>query len=287
MPARLQRSLEALLLLLLGILLGSRLWTGQITWYINVRFLPLTLLGTVGLLMMARVRYVDRAEQEAGAESRHHAHSHPRAALKQLGPAAARRPEQAPHPEPAAGGSGLAAAVPESSPKATSTWGLLIFLLPLLIGWAVPHRPLGSDALAHRGFSTAAPLRAAADRSAPSEPDSDERTILDWLRSFELAADPQAQQGLPAEVIGFAYHDPRLGPGQVLLGRFALTCCVADAAAIGLIVEGAGAESTLDNAWYRVRGTIYLTELQGQPIPIIRAEQLEPVPMPEEPYLYN
>jgi putative membrane protein len=73
----------------------------------------------------------------------------------------------------------------------------------------------------------------------------------------------------------------------VLLGRFALTCCVADAMAIGLIVEVDDLGQMVDNAWYRVQGTIHLASLDGQPIPLIRAEQVEEVPMPEQPYLYN
>src|SRR3990172_220993 len=257
MTTRLHRSLQALLLLLLGLFLGSRLWSGQITWYINTRFLPLTLQGTVGLLVLARALYVDREQ-----------------------------PLEALHDDPQGHADGEGK--PHGTPAGATPWGLLVFLLPLIIGLVVPHRPLGSEALANRGFSAIAPLRAGgSDQPLQLALAPTERTILDWIRAFNLAEDPPAEEGLPADVVGFAYHDPRLPAGQVLLGRFALTCCVADAMAIGLIVEGEGLDQMVDNAWYRVQGPIYLATLDGRPIPLIRAEQVQEVPMPEQPYLYN
>ena len=257
MTTRLYRSLQALLLMLLGLFIGSRLWSGQITWYINTRFLPLTLLGTVGLLVLARALFVERGQ-----------------------------PLDALHNDAQDHSDGLGE--PHGPPAGATPWGLLVFLFPLIIGLVVPHRPLGSEALANRGLSAIAPLRAGGSDQplqlalAPSK-----RTILDWIRAFNLAEDPSGEEGLPADVVGFAYHDPRLPAGQVLLGRFALTCCVADAMAIGLVVEGEGVDQMIDNAWYRVQGPIHLASLDGQPIPIILAEQVEEVPMPEQPYLYN
>ena len=259
MTTRLHRSLQALLLMLLGLFIGSRLWSGQITWYINTRFLPLTLLGTVGLLVLARALYVEREQSPDGLHDNALGHAH-------------------------ADGVGE----PHGPPAGATPWGLLVFLLPLVIGLVVPHRPLGSEALANRGLSAIAPMRAGgSDQPLQLALAPTERTILDWIRAFNLAEDPSAEEGLPADVVGFAYHDPRLPAGQVLLGRFALTCCVADAMAIGLIVEGDDLGQMVDNAWYRVQGPIYLTSLDGQPIPLIRAEQVQEVPMPEQPYLYN
>jgi len=259
MTTRLYRSLQALLLLLLGLFIGSRLWSGQITWYINTRFLPLTLLGSIGLLILARALFFERGRPPDGLPDQTQAHADTDREYE-----------------------------PRSAAAGVSPWGLLVFLLPLVIGLVVPHRPLGSEALANRGLSAIAPLRAGGgDQPLQLALAPAERTILDWVRAFNLAEDPSAEEGLPADVVGFAYHDPRLPAGQVLLGRFALTCCVADAMAIGLVVEGQGVDQMIDNAWYRVQGTIHLASLDGQSIPLIRTELVEEVPMPEQPYLYN
>src|SRR3970282_1199753 len=105
MTTRHYRSLQALLRLLLGLFLGSRLWSGQITWYINARFLPLTLLGTVGLLVLARALYADRGQRPETLHDAAHLHG------------------------PADGEGG-----PRRSAAGAVPWGLLVFLLPLVIG---------------------------------------------------------------------------------------------------------------------------------------------------------
>lgn len=137
-------------------------------------------------------------------------------------------------------------------------------------------------------MNVTAPLTAASkDTPLQLEIVSTDRSILDWIRVFAFADDPASYEGQQAEVIGFAYHDPRLATGQVLLGRFTITCCVADATAIALMVESDQADAMVENNWYRVRGPVYQTVIEDQTTPVIRAEQIDEIPTPEQPYLYN
>ena len=253
MTHRLYRSLQALILVFLGLFFMYQIISGRITWYINARFLPLIIVGGIGLLILAQAIRSDRSgeqdhDHDHSAEGEH-AHDH-----------SAHR----------------------------SGWALLLLSIPLLIGVFIPHRPLGTEVLENRGVSVTAPL-SASDAGEPLQLElaPSERSILDWIRIVAISEDPIEFEGQTADVIGFAYRDPRLETGQVLLGRFTLTCCVADAAAIALMVEGAGTEDMIGNLWYHVRGPVYETMLEGQPMPVIQAEQIEEVPMPEEPYLYN
>jgi uncharacterized repeat protein (TIGR03943 family) len=63
-----------------------------------------------------------------------------------------------------------------------------------------------------------------------------QRTVLDWIRLYG-ADRPARAHGQPADVTGFVYHDPRLQPGQFMVGRFTIACCVADAMALGMVVD--------------------------------------------------
>ena len=54
--SRLHRSFQALVLALLGLFLLNKVWNGTVLWYINSRFLPLTVIGAFGLLWLAQVR---------------------------------------------------------------------------------------------------------------------------------------------------------------------------------------------------------------------------------------
>jgi uncharacterized repeat protein (TIGR03943 family) len=169
---------------------------------------------------------------------------------------------------------------------ATSAWGLLVVAVPLLLAWLVPARPLGSSAIANRGINTAAPLTVGSAAPVQLDLAPTERNVLDWVRAFNYAEDPAAYAGQSADVVGFVYHDGRLPPGQFLVSRFAVTCCSADATAIGLIVSWPGAQDLESNTWVRVRGTVTVGSFSGRPIPHVTAEALEGVEPPGQPYLY-
>jgi uncharacterized repeat protein (TIGR03943 family) len=163
---------------------------------------------------------------------------------------------------------------------------LLVVALPVLLGVLIPAKPLGSSAIANRGVNITAPLTAGAAQPAKLDLAPTDRNILDWIRAFNYASDPKSFAGQPADVIGFVYHDSRLAGEQFLAGRFTVNCCVADAMAIGVIVQWPDSKGLADNGWVRVRGSVQASEIDGRPIPLIIAESVEPVPPPEQPYLY-
>jgi uncharacterized repeat protein (TIGR03943 family) len=82
------------------------------------------------------------------------------------------------------------------------------------------------------------------------------------------------------------YPDPRLPPGSFLLARFTLACCVADAFAIGVMVEWPQAEELEVGSWVRVRGPMAVGEIEGQTLPRLLADSLEPIQPPDQPYLF-
>jgi putative membrane protein len=88
-------------------------------------------------------------------------------------------------------------------------------------------------------------------------------------------------------VIGFVYHDPRLSEGQFMVGRFTITCCVADALAVGMVVAWPEAKDLPDNHWVRVQGAVQTVLLDGQTLPLIDAETVEIIPEPQQPYLFQ
>ena len=161
--------------------------------------------------------------------------------------------------------------------------------LPLLVGLLIPARPLGSAAAAVRGINTASPLTARSGAEAASEAaalPSNQRSVLDWIRVFKYAADPAEFSGQPADVVGFVYRDIRLEDGQFMVARFSLTCCVADAVAIGMLVDWPDEANIPENVWVRVRGPVSVGQFDGQTVSLIKAESVEEIPQPEQPYLF-
>lgn len=169
-------------------------------------------------------------------------------------------------------------------PARATAWGLWLLALPVLAGLLVPARPLGASALANRGINTGAGLAAQAGSiqdilAVPSI----QRSALDWARIFQDGSPPVGEM---ADVVGFVFHDGRLPQDYFVVGRFSITCCVADAVGLGMVVEWPDAASLPDNRWVRVRGPVYTYRLDGRSLPLIEALQVETVPEPVQPYLF-
>lgn len=227
--------------------------------YINQRFVPLVLLAGVGMLFLAQVMLRERPSstsvQELQAGETHSGHDH------------------------------------EQGEDRRSGWMLWLVALPLLIGVLVPVRPLSSSALSSRGVNFSAGPGARTSAGSGSENGvvllpPEQRSVLDWLRRFGEGSHPSSPDGEAADITGFVYHDPRLETTQFMVSRFAIACCVADAMALGMVVDWPGAEGLPDNQWVRVRGTVYGLQMDGKTIPAIHASQVEAVPAPEQPYLF-
>ncbi|MBX3048020.1 MAG: TIGR03943 family protein [Anaerolineales bacterium] len=167
-----------------------------------------------------------------------------------------------------------------------SNWTVLIVAVPLLFGFLVPDRPLDSSALDTRGLTTNTGLGGGAWSNVELSLPSDQRSVLDWVRTFNFASDPSIYTGEPADVIGFVYHDDRLGADEFMVGRFAVTCCVADAFAVGVIVRTPQAADWPSNAWVHISGQVAVGQFDGRPYPVIEAASIKEVPVPPQPYLF-
>lgn len=249
MSTRLKRFLQTGILIGLGIYLLVKILGGTLYFYINERFLWLVALGALGFFLLGQAVFF-RSSRERHAGHHHHEHGH-------------------------------------HAHHGVSAWGLAIVALPLLLGFLVPARPLDSTALATRGISTSATLSLNSQSQAQElNRPSDQRNVLDWVRAFNYASDPAIYAGEAADVVGFVYHDARLASNQFLVSRFTVTCCVADAFAVGLIVETDDADQWAGNTWVHVAGTMRVGRLDGQAAPLILAESIKEVPIPPQPYLF-
>ena len=228
------RTLQGWILLSMGGFLTFQLLAGRLSWYIHERFLPLTLVGIVGLFLIGF--NLLQAARQATADIHDHAN-----------------------------GAG------HSHPPTPSAWLLIIALLPLLVGLLLPAQPLSTSALAGKGVSAAAPILNNTEARQFDLLDQ-ERTILEWSRYFNSQLDPASYLGQKANVIGFVYHDPRLPPGKFLLSRFVIVCCTADAFALGMVVEWHESNALQNDDWVKVKGPVQAIALDGQRIPLIQAE---------------
>lgn len=257
MTLRVQRAIQSAILTALGLFFLSKIWTGTFFWYLSDRFLLLTLVAAIGFLVIPAVVWLRQRVDDSHLKSTEHIHDGDQEHI--------RRQDQASLP----------------------IHRLIVVAIPLILGVLIPARPLSASAISNKELNTTASLNVGnvakspkADTIAPNA-----RTVLDWARAFNYASDPAIYEGQQADVVGFVYRDPRLPAGQFLAGRFAITHCVAEAVAIGMIVQWPN-DAPAEDTWVEVKGVVKVAILNGKPTPMIVAETVQPVARPTRPYLY-
>lgn len=248
MPQRMFRSYQGLILLGLCVFFISKAVNGQLTWYINSRFVPLTIIGIVFLALMAQTIFSENRrsrQHELEHPEHHHEHDH--------------------------------------APSSAALW---IMIIPLAIGLLIPARPLDSSAFTTKGFNTSAPLVSSDSSAQIFETESQERNILQWLKLFNYQDDITEFIGQEASVVGFVYFGDELEADQFFVSRFVVSCCAADGFAIAMPVRWEKSNSLEQDAWVVVKGKIESIDLNDTRTPMIVAESVEPADVPAQPYLF-
>ncbi|MEZ4671127.1 MAG: TIGR03943 family protein [Anaerolineae bacterium] len=163
------------------------------------------------------------------------------------------------------------------------SWPVLaVVAVPLLLGTLIPSRPLGSAAVDGNISLSAASVTGATTFTT----DPAKWNVLDWLRAFSQSDDINSFNGKEANIIGFVYKEPTFIAGSMMIARFTVSCCVADASAIGLPVTWKGEADLPADTWVQVKGTFQVGSFRDDTVPILQATSVEVVAQPEHPYLY-
>jgi putative membrane protein len=111
-----------------------------------------------------------------------------------------------------------------------------------------------------------------------------EKVFLDGLTIMDLY--PKEFAGKELETIGFVYREPTFQPHQFVVARFSVTCCTADAAVYGVMVEDPSALQLKKDSWVKVRGKLELRTVDGYDMLVLKAASIKPVQAPKDPYVY-
>ncbi|SHN22809.1 TIGR03943 family putative permease subunit [Gracilibacillus kekensis] len=102
----------------------------------------------------------------------------------------------------------------------------------------------------------------------------------------EIMQNAQQLEGIEVTLAGFVYREADFSPQQLVIGRFLVTHCVADASLIGFLTEFDQPMTLDDNTWVEITGTITLTEYQGAELPLIQVKDAHIIEEPDQPYVY-
>jgi putative membrane protein len=150
-----------------------------------------------------------------------------------------------------------------------------ILLLPLAYVAGVTTGGLGSDAFVQRrtgGVVVAGFGRADNDRSDRPP------TVLDLMTSDRFV-------GREVAVEGQVYRGEDVPAGHLVLFRFVITCCAADAVPVAVLVKLPAAGDWQNDAWVRVTGVVEIIPVRGEQGPCIMARDVAMIAEPSRPYL--
>ncbi|MEB3232380.1 MAG: TIGR03943 family protein, partial [Leptolyngbyaceae bacterium] len=166
-------------------------------------------------------------------------------------------------------------------------WSNAILILVGLLGWFYVPQPFASDIALQRGVTDTLLMTRSQPQSFRLSVRPEEKSITDWVRTLNVYPEPDAYEGDPVDVSGFIIHPPDKPDNYVMIARFILTCCAADAYPVGLPVkiEGDRADYPADE-WFRVTGQMATEVINGDRRLTIVASNFEPIPQPRNPYDY-
>jgi putative membrane protein len=158
-------------------------------------------------------------------------------------------------------------------------WALAFMVVPVVLVLALPPATLGSFSAGKRaGFASAGVATSAGDAGTGAI------SLIDVAAAQTTKEGETALAGRAGEnvdLVGFVVRYADTPADELLLTRYIVTCCVADATVAQVRVVNVQPGAFSANEWVDVKGAIYPL---GREI-IVNASSVVAVPRPEHPYL--
>lgn len=102
----------------------------------------------------------------------------------------------------------------------------------------------------------------------------------------EISMDLDKFKGKKIKIKGFVYKEEGLPLNQLVISRFLITHCVADASIIGFLSEFSDVPPLDQDAWIEAEGVLDITTYNGAVLPLIKITDWKKINEPKTPYVY-
>jgi putative membrane protein len=202
-----------------------------------------------------------------------------------------------------------------SSPLRLSTY--FILLLPVLFFVLFPAKPLDAYMASKKGMiitshsNKSQVAKAPASSNSPTNQATSSNTSSAFDDVFEKKADelkklnvitfnednfmdrinllnlyPEHLNGKKVRFYGFVYRDKDYPADYMMISRFTVVCCTADANIDGILVQTPKAHQLAENTWLSVDGVLESQKIQDEDVLVIRPTSLKRITPPKSPYVY-
>jgi putative membrane protein len=139
-------------------------------------------------------------------------------------------------------------------------WGSSLLIITAILGLIISPQVLTSQAAIQRGISESLPLLREQTQLFRTSTNSEDRSIVDWVRTLNAYPEPDAYTGQKAKLSGFVVHLEGLPDNYIILSRFIITCCAVDAYPVGIPIKLSQSRSDYPaDTWLEVKG-VMITE---------------------------
>ncbi|NEP03206.1 MAG: TIGR03943 family protein [Symploca sp. SIO2E9] len=166
-------------------------------------------------------------------------------------------------------------------------WSSALLLTAAIAGLLVTPKVFASQTAIKRGVTDLAIASRVQPQAFGSLNKPQERSLIEWVRTLYVYPEPDAYTGQSVKVQGFVVHPPNLPPQYLLISRFVITCCAADAYPVGLVVKlDSHRQAYPPDTWLEIKGQMITETLDGKRQLAIAASSLEKITEPKNPYYY-
>jgi putative membrane protein len=168
-------------------------------------------------------------------------------------------------------------------------WTYALLSLPLVLALIFPPRGLAAFSANERGPQIAgvsAVRGVSAMHRVSLSVDTRSFSMQDWVGALSADPNPRDYQGKPVRVSGMVLHASASVPaGYIMVMRYLVTCCIADARPVGVIVKDSSHGALKDNQWVTVTGTMSSASDAGQQVTVVKPTTIVPIKS-GNPYIY-
>lgn len=166
-------------------------------------------------------------------------------------------------------------------------WSSALLIATAILGLLISPRAFASQTAIDRGITDTVTLTRVKPLAFRAATRSDNRSLVEWVRALSVYPEPDAYTGQAAKVQGFVVHPPNLPNQYLLISRFVITCCAADAYPISLPVKlPQSRDAYKPDSWQQIEGQMITETLDGKRQLVIAAKTLTPIAEPKNPYDY-
>ena len=174
----------------------------------------------------------------------------------------------------------------DDPPARFRTYALLA--IPLLLAVLFPPRGLAAFSANQRGTAIAGltTFHGATVQRISLTVDTSSFSMEDWVGALSADPNPKDYLGKPVQVTGIVIHNAAsVPPGYIMVIRYFITCCIADARPVGLIVRDTSHGKLQDNQWVTVKGQMASASYEGQKLAVVQPRVLAATKS-GNPYIY-